>query len=55
MSAAVTSNVVFPSAVGRVFIIDPEARTLGMQFPVWIDADDSGAGVAIRAVERPPP
>ena len=28
----------------------------GMQFPVWIDADQGGgAGIAIRAVERPPP
>ena len=53
MSAA-TVNVVFPSAVGRMFIIDPEARTLGMQFPVWIDAFGMGVDV-MRAVERPPP
>jgi hypothetical protein len=51
---AAISSVVFPSAVGRMFIIDPEARTLGMQFPVWIDAGERG-GVATRAAELPPP
>jgi hypothetical protein len=48
-------NFVFPSAVGRVFIIDPEARTLGMQFPVWIEAAEAGAGGAKRVVEHRPP
>jgi hypothetical protein len=48
---------VFPSAVGRMFIIDLEAESLGM-LPVRIDAgagDGAGEADAARTVEHPPP
>ncbi len=54
MSAALrtaTLLAVFPSAVGRVFTIDPEDRSSGAVGPLRIDAAATGADTA----ERPPP
>ena len=44
-------SAVFPSAVGRMFTIDPEDRSSGARSPLRIDAAAQGAETA----ERPPP
>ena len=49
--AALVTGAVFPSAVGRMFTIDPEDRSPGAQLPLRIDAAPHGADTA----ERPPP
>jgi hypothetical protein len=41
-----------PHAVGRVFNIDPDVRTLGMQVPVEIEGDGGGL---FSFSARPPP
>lgn len=43
---------VFSSAAGRVFTIDPNERSLGMQLPLPIGI---GVGGRLYATEPPPP
>jgi len=49
--AALVTGAVFPSAVGRMFTIDPEDRSSGALVPLRIDA----AEFAAKTAERPPP
>jgi hypothetical protein len=49
--AALVTGAVFPSAVGRMFTIDPEDRSSGTLVPLRIDAAASGA----KTAEHPPP
>jgi hypothetical protein len=46
-----TLLAVFPSAVGRMFTIDPEDRSSGANRPLRIDAAANRAAMT----ERPPP
>lgn len=49
-TVAFVGRAVFPSAVGRVFTIDPENRSPGAKRPLRIDAAASEA-----TTEHPPP
>lgn len=54
-SAPRNRKPVFPSAAGRMFTIDPIARSLGMQFPLPIGAGAATTTVGTKQAEHPPP